>query len=101
MKLCDAHTHYHFASLAPFVDNVLEEARRQGLAAAVVNGTCEDDWPAVRRFVESHPWTRAAYGIHPWQASGRSPDWEAKMRGYLVADPAASVGETSAGMPRR
>ena len=93
MKICDAHVHYHFASLAPFVDHALEEARRAGLAAAVVNGTGEEDWPQVRDFVAAHPWTRAAYGLHPWQAPQRSPDWEAHMRGFLLADPQASVGE--------
>lgn len=93
MKLCDAHTHYHFAGLAPWVETALEQARRDGMVAAVVNGTCEADWPQVRDFVESHPWTRAAFGIHPWQAAQRSADWENQLRGFLLTDPKASVGE--------
>lgn len=91
--LRDAHAHYHFFSLAPVVESALEQARQAGLDAAVVNGTCEDDWPLVRDFVREHPWTRAAYGIHPWQAPQRSADWENRMRGYLLADATASVGE--------
>ena len=93
MKLCDAHTHYHFGSLAPFIENALTEARAAGLAAAVVNGTCEDDWPSVREFVKSHPWTRAAYGLHPWQVPQRSGLWENVLRACLLADLSASVGE--------
>ena len=93
MQLHDAHTHYHFAGLAPFVEAALGEARRDGLAAAVVNGTGEEDWPQVRDFVHNHRWTHAAYGIHPWQAPHRTSDWEETLRGYLEADPSASVGE--------
>ena len=93
MELHDAHAHYHFATLAPFIAAALEEARRDGLAAGVVNGTCEEDWPQVREFVRKHPWTRAAYGIHPWQAPHRTLDWEEILRGFLLENPTASVGE--------
>ena len=93
MQLRDAHVHYHFASLAPVVEEALEEARKSGLGGAVVNGTCEEDWPAVREFVSRHSWTRAAYGIHPWQARHRLGNWESTLRAYLLADPTASVGE--------
>ncbi len=93
MKLCDAHTHYHFPSLASAWEVVLPAAREAGLAAAVVNGTSESDWDAVAEFVRKHPWTRAAYGIHPWQAACRRPGWEADLQARLAADPRASVGE--------
>ncbi len=93
MELCDAHAHYHFASLAPFIDEALVQSRAAGLRAAVINGTCEDDWSQVRDFVQKHPWTRAAYGIHPWQAPQRPRDWEARLREFLLGDATASVGE--------
>ncbi len=93
MKLCDAHTHYHFPSLAPCWEAVWPEARAAGVTAAVVNGTGGEDWPLVAEFVRKHSWCRAAYGIHPWQAPRRSAGWETDLRARLESDPRASVGE--------
>ena len=75
MKLCDAHTHYHFPALAPRWAEVWPVARQAGVSAAVVNGTSEADWSAVAAFVSQHPWARPAYGIHPWQAPRRGAGW--------------------------
>lgn len=93
MELFDAHCHPHFASLAPFLENALSVARRVGLAGAVVNGTSQADWSRVGDFCRSHDWARPAYGIHPWQAPGRTADWEGELRALLEASPIASVGE--------
>lgn len=93
MKLCDAHSHYHFPALGSFGSELWTTARTAGLSAAVVNGTCESDWGAVAEFVENHPWCRAAYGIHPWLAPHRSAHWESALHARLHADPGASVGE--------
>ncbi len=93
MKLCDAHTHYHFPALAPQWAEVWPVARQAGVSAAVVNGTCEADWPDVAAFVRQHPWARPAYGIHPWQAPRRGAGWGQDLSDRLAADSRASVGE--------
>jgi TatD DNase family protein len=93
MKLCDAHCHYHFPALQPLLAQWEPDARTAGLTGAVVNGTSESDWEAVAAFVENHPWCRAAYGIHPWQAPQRSLHWESRLHARLAADSCASVGE--------
>ncbi|MES2706874.1 MAG: TatD family hydrolase [Verrucomicrobiota bacterium] len=93
MTLHDAHCHLHFASLSPFLEDALATARRAGLAAAVVNGTSQADWPQVTEFCWRHPWAVPAYGIHPWHAAGRTDSWEKELTGLLEAAPAASVGE--------
>jgi len=93
MILCDAHTHYHFAGLREQWPGILTAAQSVGVASAVVNGTGESDWEAVATFVRENPWTRAAYGIHPWHAWRRSPDWEVDLGARLTSDPQASVGE--------
>lgn len=93
MILRDAHTHLHFPSLAAVGEQAWTEARGLGVESAVVNGTCEDDWPAVRKWVDAHPGCRAAFGIHPWQAAGRTVAWKARLRGFLEEDPTATVGE--------
>ncbi|MDB6071770.1 MAG: ycfH 1, partial [Verrucomicrobiales bacterium] len=93
MTLRDAHTHLHFPSLTKVGEEAWAAARNAGVVAAVVNGTCEEDWGTVRDWVVAHPGCRAAFGIHPWQAAGRSADWKAGLRRFLENDPSATVGE--------
>ena len=95
MTLRDAHTHLHFPALTAVGEAAWAVARSGavGVETAVVNGTCQEDWRAVRAWVDAHPECRAAFGIHPWQAAGRSVDWKLELRGFLERDPLATVGE--------
>ena len=91
--LCDAHNHFHFATLAPHRDRIVEDLRALGLRRAVVNGTCEEEWPAVSALARDHDWIIPSYGVHPWDAGNRSPDWLTTLRARLVAEPRSHVGE--------
>lgn len=91
--LYDAHLHLHFPALAPHRAAVLADLRRIEVRGAVVNGTCEDEWPVVAALAREHPWVVPAFGVHPWDAGNRSPDWLPRLRAALVAEPRAGVGE--------
>ncbi len=91
--LCDAHNHFHFAALSPHRDRIVADLRLIGLHRAVVNGTCEDEWPLVSALAREHDWIIPSYGLHPWDAGNRSPDWLAALRARLVAEPQSHVGE--------
>jgi TatD DNase family protein len=93
MSLFDAHNHLHFATLSPHRDRVVADLRAVGLHRAVVNGTCEDEWPVVSALAREHAWIVPSYGVHPWDAGNRSPDWLATLRARLVAEPQSHVGE--------
>ena len=58
----------------------------------VVNGCCEEDWPAVAALAEAHRQVLPSFGYHPWCIHERSDDWEAELNRMLDAHPAA-VGE--------
>lgn len=93
MRLIDAHNHLHDARLEPFRTQAIAELERDGIEAAVVNGTREDDWDAVAALARERPWVRPAFGLHPWYVSGRSPGWRARLAELLAEFPAASLGE--------
>lgn len=93
IPLYDAHNHLQDARLRPWIDALLAEMPRQGIRAAVVNGTREADWADVRQLAEQHSWIRPAYGLHPWYVGERSPDWLETLAAALRADPRASLGE--------
>jgi TatD DNase family protein len=93
VSLLDAHNHLHDARLAPHRGPILEELTRIGLQRAVVNGTREEDWPAVRDLSDEHSWVVPSYGVHPWYVEHRSPEWLDVLRECLATDPRAAVGE--------
>lgn len=91
--LYDAHQHLHFPALAPHLPRVVADLAAIGVRGAVVNGTSEDEWPDVAALARAHAWVVPAFGVHPWDAGNRSPDWQRRLRAALEAEPRAGVGE--------
>jgi lambda repressor-like predicted transcriptional regulator len=54
IRLYDAHNHLQDARLAPHREAILAVLQREGVAAMVVNGSCEDDWPEVLALARLH-----------------------------------------------
>ncbi len=92
-SLFDAHNHLQHESLQPHLDRIAADCAAAGIAGAVVNGTCEDDWPLVTALAARWPWVRPSYGLHPWDAGNASPRWRETLLRTLDADPRAAVGE--------
>ena len=88
--LYDAHNHLQSERFNGRQDELLAECPE--VARMVVNGCCEEDWPAVAALAEAHPQVLPSFGYHPWCVHERSPDWERELNRMLDAHPAA-VGE--------
>lgn len=93
MNLYDAHNHFHFPALQPHRAQIAADLRGIGLHGAVVNGTCEEEWPVVSALAAEHSWILPSYGVHPWDAGNRSLNWQAILRARLLAEPTSHVGE--------
>lgn len=91
--LYDAHNHLQDAWLAPHRAQVFADLAHIPLRAAVVNGTCEADWPEVAALARQQPFVRASYGLHPWNVGNASPDWRDVLRAHLDAASSAGIGE--------
>ncbi len=89
----DAHNHLQDDALAPHLAALPRDLAALPLGAAVVNGTCEEDWDRVATLAARHPWIIPSYGLHPWDAGNRTEGWFPKLRARLDADPRAAVGE--------
>lgn len=89
----DAHNHLQDAWLTPHRPQVFTELARLPLRAAVVNGTCEDDWVEVTALAREHAFIVPSYGLHPWNVGNATPAWREHMVRVLDADPRAAVGE--------
>ena len=91
--MLDAHNHLHDPRLARHLPAILAELARFGITRAVVNGTREDDWPAVAALARDQPLITPSFGLHPWHTATRSPDWLAHLCAQLDAHPGAAIGE--------
>ena len=100
--LFDAHNHLHDAWLLPHHAEIFPALARISLRGAVVNGTCENDWPDVTALcAPTSPFARLApalrllpsYGLHPWHVGNATPAWRATFRRALDVAPSAAVGE--------
>ena len=91
--MLDAHNHLHDPRLARHLPAILAELARFGITRAVVNGTREDDWPAVAALARDQPWITPSFGLHPWHTATRSPHWLAHLCAQLDAHPGAAIGE--------
>ncbi|MGJ8696342.1 MAG: TatD family hydrolase [Verrucomicrobiaceae bacterium] len=92
--LIDAHNHLQDPRFAGQQETLIKEMKAAGIAACVVNGTGEHDWPAVAQLAENHPgFIIPSFGLHPWKVGSHSPDWLSTLRDYLSRFPNAAVGE--------
>ncbi len=93
MNLYDAHQHFHFDQLTAHRAMIVRDLASVGLRQAVVNGTNAEEWPVVAALAKEYRWIVPSFGLHPWDAGNRAPDWLARLRSALAAHPAAGVGE--------
>jgi TatD DNase family protein len=92
MKLFDAHNHLQEDVFKPHLQQVMEDARKEGICRMVVNGSSEDDWDAVSALANLHAEVLPAFGYHPWYVKQRSPRWQENLTKRLNSQPSA-VGE--------
>jgi TatD DNase family protein len=94
MRLHDAHNHLQDARLAPDRAGLVAAARAAGVVRMVVNGSGEEDWPAVAALAREDPETvLPSFGLHPWHVRGRAAGWEASLHAALDGVTGAAVGE--------
>jgi TatD DNase family protein len=92
LRFFDAHNHLHDERFGGRQEALLAEALAAGVSAMVVNGSAEDDWPAVLDLAQRHPQVIPSFGCHPWYVRERSAAWLDRLGGFLDRAPSA-VGE--------
>lgn len=92
MQLFDAHNHLQDERLAPYVAEIMSDVERVGVAGMVVNGSCEEDWPAVLELARRYPRVLPSFGYHPWYVHERTAEWREALVRFLKQVPSA-IGE--------
>ena len=91
--LYDAHNHLQDERLASLLDSLPATLEQQNIRKMVVNGSCEEDWPAVHALAQKFPnEVIPSFGYHPWHVKERSANWQQTLLTFLNETPSA-VGE--------
>lgn len=90
----DSHNHLHDPRLPALDAEGIADLRALGIERAVVNGTCEADWPLVSALAKKFPdFVIPCFGLHPWHIADRSPSWLEILATFLQEHPGCPVGE--------
>ena len=92
LSLYDAHNHLQDDWLAPHRAKIFADLASVGVRRAVVNGTCETDWPIVAALAKENPLVLPSYGLHPWDVGNRTPDWQKKLLAALDSASSPATG---------
>ena len=92
MRYYDAHNHLQDERLRSLPNAGMTEFQQLGVIRVVVNGSCEEDWPAVLRLAQSSSLVLPSFGYHPWYVRQRTERWQANLLKCLDAVP-AGIGE--------
>ena len=76
----------------PFHGSIWPAIRSENVKGMVVNGSCEEDWPAVMALARQHPEVIPSFGYHPWYIKERSANWQKVLVQFLDHAPSA-IGE--------
>jgi len=91
VPLYDAHNHLQDDRLKPHRECIMTAVSNEGIAAMVVNGSCEEDWPEVLSLAQ-HQQVIPSFGYHPWYVKERTSEWQSALVRYLDTRPSA-IGE--------
>ncbi len=92
LRLYDAHNHLQDPRLTPAREAIVTALQRERVVKMVVNGSCEEDWPAVLELARQYPQVLPSFGFHPWYVKERSARWQQALVRHLEAVPSA-IGE--------
>ena len=90
--LIDAHNHLQDERFGGHQARRIAEAQDVGVRWMVVNGSCEEDWPAVAALADRFPGVIPSFGYHPWYIHQRSQHWLERLKENLN-HPRSVVGE--------
>lgn len=73
MQLVDSHCHINFDPLGQNVQQVLQNARDQGVSHLLCVSVNLEDYPQVRALAHEHAHVYASVGVHPNEREGHDP----------------------------
>lgn len=93
MQLVDSHCHINFDPLGQNVQQVLQNARDQGVSHLLCVSVNLEDYPQVRALAHEHAHVYASVGVHPNEREGQDPS-VAELVALAQDARVVAIGET-------
>lgn len=100
MELVDAHCHFDFPVFAGHRQDILDQARQDGVSRIVIPGVRRADWQRVRDVAGKYAGAYYCLGIHPWFIDEHEPSDLDLLREALAERPAGCVAVGECGLDR-
>jgi len=91
--LVDSHCHINFDPLAERIDNVLENAKNNGVNHMMCVSVNMEDYPQVEALAQEHEHIFSSVGVHPCEREGHDPTVD-ELVNIAIQDHIIAVGET-------
>jgi len=91
--LIDSHVHLDDDRLAMDFTEVLNRARKAGVAAQVIPATHVGNWPRIQQLCSQHPDLYACYGLHPCFMPHHTTEHLNQLAQWLGREQPVAVGE--------
>lgn len=92
-ELIDSHCHLDLPAFDADRTQVIEHARKSGVAAMIVPAVSADRWQALADLAANTPDLYPAYGLHPMFMHEHGEDGSAKLKQFLDRHDAVAIGE--------
>ena len=93
MQFIDTHLHLQDYKTG-FATDILNSALSQGVEKVVCVSSLMEDWDKVAHFARTYSSSVVpAFGLHPWYVRQTKPDWQQRLREFLIRFPQALIGE--------
>jgi TatD DNase family protein len=89
----DAHNHLQDPKFDSDRASIVALLQALNVKRMVVNGTAENDWSRVQALAANDPSVIPSFGLHPWFAAARTPDWKHSLE-QVLASTRSAIGET-------
>src|SRR5438445_1475729 len=93
MRLIDSHCHLNYPGLAERQDEVLDSARRRGVAGFLNISTRQSEWGDIIAVAEEHSDVWASVGVHPHEADAHPDLGAAALAAYTEHPRVVAIGE--------
>ena len=93
MRLIDSHIHLDFQAFDHDRDQLLDDARSQGIKEFVVPATGRHSWGVIHTLSQNIPGIYPAYGIHPYFTADHDPRDCLVLAQWLQRHSCVAIGE--------
>lgn len=91
--LIDAHCHLDFSNFDDDRNEVIKQAKQNGVSDIIIPGISTNNWPKIKKLCDHNKNLHPCYGLHPYWTDQHKKSDLVQLRQYLDNNPCVAIGE--------